>query len=232
MSNNNITKEDLVAFLAWLPKNKEEFAGKSPEDISNVLNEMVSTEEGASKFNALFKEFMSSKAQAYKDGGKIDALVNKRKEQPFKKFYTGGKTDSQDPPTINTPIGPISQTEDGEFVDMYGHKIDYQPGILTGLINRKRAEKEIERAVRDSTERTDVYHDLFSGPIYTRTTWNPVFIKDTVVSMDDKVYSNNWIRKVQKWFTGDSNFDRVNRIIDSLAGRTNTTEKPNSNNKK
>lgn len=191
---------DLIEFLQWLPTKVEEFKNKTPEEIASILNELSRTDEGKLQIERLVEEF-TSKSKLFKNGGKLDYLVEKLKK--------GGKK------TIDTPNGTIYRDNEGEYKDVDGKNVSYKQGALKEWAAQKAADKFAEQYFRsDST-----YHTLPGGSIYTRSTFYP-YSTDTIVSKDGKVYTNSLGRSIRKFVTGTSPFDQINRTIDSIAGYT------------
>lgn len=71
-------KQELAAFVEWLPSNVEEFKNKNPKEIVTILNEMSKTDEGINIISELINQFKET-TQMFKTGGKLDLLVSKFK---------------------------------------------------------------------------------------------------------------------------------------------------------
>lgn len=111
-------KEELIKFIQWLPENVEEFKGKSPEEISNALNELGQSEEGINILKQLFTKFKKS-SQMFKKGGKIDNLV--------KKYATGGpnKRPYEAPDVLDDGLNNYyTRDEYGDYRDVNGNIVD------------------------------------------------------------------------------------------------------------
>lgn len=80
--------KELQEFIAWLPNNIEDFKGKTPEEVANILNDMSKTEDGMSAIEGMIATFKES-VMKYGLGDKIISLVNKirGKKEPVVKGY-------------------------------------------------------------------------------------------------------------------------------------------------
>lgn len=80
--------KELQEFIAWLPNNIEDFKGKTPEEVANILNDMSKTEDGMSMIEGMIATFKES-VMKYGLGDKIISLVNKikGKKEPVVKGY-------------------------------------------------------------------------------------------------------------------------------------------------
>lgn len=80
--------KELQEFIAWLPNNIEDFKGKTPEEVANILNDMSKTEDGMSAIEGMIATFKESVIK-YGLGDKIISLVNKirGKKEPVVKGY-------------------------------------------------------------------------------------------------------------------------------------------------
>ena len=74
--------EELQKFIEWIPQNIKEMEDKTPDEIVEVLNELGKSDEGKKMLATWMEEFKGSKSM-FKDGGKMEALVNR--------FKCGGK---------------------------------------------------------------------------------------------------------------------------------------------
>lgn len=77
-----MNETDLMAFIQWLPTKVEAFQNKTPEEITQVLNNMAKTEEGKAELEKLIGEFKESNMETnmFKKGGRLDYLVGKLKK--------------------------------------------------------------------------------------------------------------------------------------------------------
>ena len=66
--------KELQEFIAWLPNNIEDFKGKTPEEVANMLNDMSKTEDGMSMIEGMIASFKDSVLK-YGIGDKILILV-------------------------------------------------------------------------------------------------------------------------------------------------------------
>lgn len=71
--------KELQEFIAWLPNNIEDFKGKTPEEVANILNDMSKTEDGMSMIEGMIATFKES-VMKYGLGDKILKLVSKIKK--------------------------------------------------------------------------------------------------------------------------------------------------------
>lgn len=71
--------KELQEFIAWLPNNIEDFKGKTPEEVANMLNDMSKTEDGMSMIEGMIATFKES-VMKYGLGDKILKLVRKLKK--------------------------------------------------------------------------------------------------------------------------------------------------------
>ena len=80
--------KELQEFIVWLPNNIEDFKGKTPEEVANILNDMSKTEDGMSAIEGMIATFKES-VMKYGLGDKIISLVNKikGKKEPVVKGY-------------------------------------------------------------------------------------------------------------------------------------------------
>lgn len=80
--------KELQEFIAWLPNNIEDFKGKTPEEVANMLNDMSKTEDGMSMIEGMIATFKES-VMKYGLGDKIISLVKKirAKKEPVVKGY-------------------------------------------------------------------------------------------------------------------------------------------------
>lgn len=80
--------KELQEFIAWLPNNIEDFKGKTPKEVANILNDMSKTEDGMSAIEGMIATFKES-VMKYGLGDKIISLVNKirGKKEPVVKGY-------------------------------------------------------------------------------------------------------------------------------------------------
>lgn len=72
--------KELQEFIAWLPNNIEDFKGKTPEEVANILNDMSKTEDGMSMIEGMIATFKES-VMKYGLGDKILKLVRKFKKE-------------------------------------------------------------------------------------------------------------------------------------------------------
>lgn len=71
-------KQELAAFVEWLPSNVEEFKDKNPEEVVTMLNELSQTDEGVNVISNLINQF-KERTQMFEQGGKLSFLVEKLK---------------------------------------------------------------------------------------------------------------------------------------------------------
>lgn len=71
-------KQELAAFVEWLPSNVEEFKDKNPEEVVTMLNELSQTDEGVNVISNLINRF-KERTQIFEQGGKLSFLVEKLK---------------------------------------------------------------------------------------------------------------------------------------------------------
>lgn len=72
-------KQELAAFVEWLPSNVEEFKDKNPEEVVTMLNELSQTDEGVNVISNLINQF-KERTQMFEQGGKLNFLVEKFKK--------------------------------------------------------------------------------------------------------------------------------------------------------
>ena len=92
--------EELQKFIEWIPQNIEELKDKTPDEIVEVLNNLGQSNEGKKMIETWMIKFKSSTFM-FKDGGKMEALVNmfkcggkpkcKSKSKCESKYECGGK---------------------------------------------------------------------------------------------------------------------------------------------
>lgn len=92
--------EELQKFIEWIPQNIEELKDKTPDEIVEVLNNLGQSNEGKKMIETWMSKFKSSTSM-FKDGGKMEALVNmlkcggkpkcKSKSKCGSKYECGGK---------------------------------------------------------------------------------------------------------------------------------------------
>lgn len=99
--------KELQEFIAWLPNNIEDFKGKTPEEVANILNDMSKTEDGMSMIEGMIATFKES-VMKYGLGDKIISLVNKirGKKEPVVKGYEANDRYYEQ---INDTDGSITQ---------------------------------------------------------------------------------------------------------------------------
>ena len=65
--------KELINFVQWLPDNSEMFSGLTFEESINLINEMITSEEGKQSLEQLTKQYKSM--ELFKKGGKLDYLL-------------------------------------------------------------------------------------------------------------------------------------------------------------
>lgn len=65
--------KELINFVQWLPDNSEMFSGLTLEESINLINEMITSEEGKKSLEQLTKQYKSM--ELFKKGGKLDYLL-------------------------------------------------------------------------------------------------------------------------------------------------------------
>lgn len=65
--------KELINFVQWLPDNSEIFSGLTFEESINLINEMITSEEGKQSLEQLTKQYKSM--ELFKKGGKLDYLL-------------------------------------------------------------------------------------------------------------------------------------------------------------
>lgn len=119
--------EELQKFIEWIPQNIEEMKDKTPDEIVEILNNLGQSNDGKKMIETWMSKFKDSTSM-FKDGGKMEALVNvfkcggkpkcKSKSKCGSKYECGGKckirkgadgldTDYEE----NEPAGGIEETE-------------------------------------------------------------------------------------------------------------------------
>lgn len=92
--------EELQKFIEWIPQNIEEMKDKTPDEIVEVLNNLGQSNEGKKMIETWMSKFKNNTSM-FKDGGKMEALVNmfkcggkpkcKSKSKCGSKYECGGK---------------------------------------------------------------------------------------------------------------------------------------------
>lgn len=187
-------QEELKLFIEWLPNNVEEFKDKSPEEVSNMLNQMNKSKDGQMVLQDLMTRFKES-TKYFKEGGKMN---------PFIKKCQRGEI-------ISTPNGDIRfDAESGEYLDVDGRVVNYSPSRIQQWIEQRRFKNSFRKdeAVRDN-----------NGDLIIRTTYYPASA-DTLINnyTAGRKYNNGLARFLTKKITGSSEYDRMNEKFESLSG--------------
>lgn len=101
--------EELQKFIEWIPQNIEEMKGKTQDEIVEKLNNLGQSDKGQKVIEDWMSKFKSS-TSIFKDGGKMEALVNMfkcRGKYKIRKGEYGLDTDYEE----NEPAGGIEETE-------------------------------------------------------------------------------------------------------------------------
>lgn len=208
-------QKQLMAFVQWLPTKVKELQNKSPEEIVGMLNELSKTPEGQQQIEGLVNQFKQESAGMFKQGGKLNSFVEKFGNGGKKVSYwaggaSGEQTTKAQTPTADTPYGQVSQNSNGNWVDVDGRNVNYRESPLSEWLERRRLKKQ---ELADSNN-TTVVHDPTGQHVYSRTILP--FSQDTIVSRDNKVYESGFFNALRRKFFGPTEYDRINRSIDSL----------------
>lgn len=131
---------------------------------------------------------------------------------------------------INTPSGPIFETEDGEYVDIDGRLVDYR----TSKISQWKFNRDLQRrwendALSQAAIDGKVVLDTFDNKPWENMNraegTNPQMVLDTIVVRKNdngsedreraRSFKTFWSRKL----FGDSKFDKINREYEKETGK-------------
>lgn len=176
-------------------------------------------------FNKAFAAARRAGLKTFKwNGGEYGTRYTTENNEQWKNNLEGIRNKlmvKQDGGTINTPNGPIFETDEG-YVDSNGRSVNYQPSLLSRWRTDRKLRKKIEDdAIEQARLGKGIIHDTFGDKSYDTIirgiTDSPVIQTDTIVirNNDDGSFKREQAGSlkttISRMLFGDSPFDKINR---------------------